>query len=47
MIAQNTSLNKMQHHKGEYGDIGAAYLKGFNKPHSLNADDLETLGRKL
>ena len=31
----------------EYGDIGAAYLKGFNKPHSLNADDLETLGRKI
>ena len=31
----------------EYGDIGAAYLKGFNKPHSLNSDDLETLGRKI
>ena len=31
----------------EYGDIGAAYLKGFNRPHSLNADDLETLGRKI
>ena len=31
----------------EYGDIGAAYLKGFNKPHSLNLDQLETLGRKI
>ena len=31
----------------EYGDIGAAYLKGFNRPHSLNLDDLETLGRKI
>ena len=31
----------------EYGDIGAAYLKGFNKPHSLNLDQLEKLGRKI
>ena len=31
----------------EYGDIGVEYLKGFNRPHSLNADDLETLGRKI
>ena len=31
----------------EYGDIADAYLKGFNKPHSLNLDQLETLGRKI
>ena len=31
----------------EYGDIGVAYLKGFNKPHSLDLDQLETLGRKI
>jgi len=31
----------------EYGDIGAAYLKGFGKPHSLDLDQLETLGRKI
>ena len=31
----------------EYGDIGSAYLKGFNKPHSLDLDQLETLGRKI
>ena len=31
----------------DYGDIGLGYLKGFNKPHSLSADDLETLGRKI
>ena len=31
----------------EYGDIGKGYLSGFNKPHSLNDDDLETLGRKI
>tara|TARA_R110002153_G_scaffold116635_3_gene260342 strand:- start:3087 stop:3641 length:555 start_codon:yes stop_codon:yes gene_type:complete len=31
----------------EYGDIGKGYLSGFNKPHSLNDDDLETLGRKV
>jgi hypothetical protein len=31
----------------EYGDIGKGYLLGFNKPHSLNDDDLETLGRKI
>jgi len=31
----------------DYGDIGKGYLSGFNKPHSLNADELETLGRKI
>ena len=31
----------------EYGEIGDAYLKGFNKPHSLDLDQLETLGRKI
>ena len=31
----------------EYGAIGAGYLSGFNKPHSLSADDLEILGRKV
>ena len=31
----------------EYGDIGAAYLKGFNKPHSLDLDQLEKLGRTI
>ena len=31
----------------EYGDIGKGYLSGFNKPHSLNDDDLETLGRRI
>ena len=31
----------------EYGDIGRGYLAGFDKPHSLNDDDLETLGRKV
>ena len=31
----------------EYGDIGAAYLKGFNKPHSLDLDQLEKLGREI
>ena len=31
----------------EYGDIGAAYLAGFNKPHSLDLDQLEMLGRKI
>lgn len=31
----------------EYGDIGKGYLAGFDKPHSLNDDDLETLGRKV
>ena len=31
----------------EYGDIGDAYLKGFDKPHSLDLDQLETLGRKI
>jgi hypothetical protein len=31
----------------DYGAIGKGYLKGFNKPHSLDADQLETLGRKV
>jgi hypothetical protein len=31
----------------DYGAIGQGYLKGFNKPHSLDADQLETLGRKV
>ena len=31
----------------DYGAIGAGYLKGFNRPHSLNLDQLETLGRKV
>jgi len=31
----------------EYGEIGDAYLKGFGKPHSLDLDQLETLGRKI
>ena len=31
----------------DYGDIGRGYLSGFNRPHSLNDDDLETLGRKV
>ena len=31
----------------EYGDIGKGYLAGFDKPHSLNDDELETLGRKV
>ena len=31
----------------EYGDIGDAYLKGFDKPHSLDLDQLEKLGRKI
>mgnify|MGYP000530377727 CR=1 FL=1 len=31
----------------EYGDIGKGYLSGFNKPHSLNDDDLETLGCRI
>jgi len=31
----------------DYGDIGKGYLSGFNKPHSLNADELETLGRRI
>ena len=31
----------------EYGDIGVAYLKGFNKPHSLDLDQLEKLGREI
>ena len=30
-----------------YGDIGAAYLAGFNKEHSLSLDQLEELGRKI
>jgi hypothetical protein len=31
----------------DYGSIGKGYLKGFNKPHSLSDDELETLGRKI
>tara|TARA_B110000027_G_scaffold28256_1_gene31012 strand:- start:905 stop:1495 length:591 start_codon:yes stop_codon:yes gene_type:complete len=31
----------------EYGDIGAAYLKGFGKEHTLSLDQLEELGRKI
>ena len=31
----------------DYGLIGLGYLKGFNRPHSLDADQLETLGRKI
>tara|TARA_R100001480_G_scaffold65935_6_gene77765 strand:- start:3577 stop:4125 length:549 start_codon:yes stop_codon:yes gene_type:complete len=31
----------------DYGLIGSGYLKGFNRPHSLDADQLETLGRKI
>ena len=31
----------------DYGAIGDAYLKGFGKPHSLDLDQLETLGRKI
>ena len=31
----------------DYGDIGKGYLKAFNRPHSLNDDELETLGRKV
>ena len=30
-----------------YIDIGSGYLQGFNRPHSLNKDELETLGRKI
>ena len=31
----------------DYGRIGIEYLKGFGKPHSLDLDQLETLGRKI
>ena len=31
----------------DYGNIGKGYLKGFNRPHSLDLDQLETLGRKV
>ena len=31
----------------DYGSIAQGYLKGFNKPHSLDLDQLETLGRKV
>jgi len=31
----------------DYGLIGAGYLAGFGKKHSLNADQLEELGRKI
>ena len=30
-----------------YMDIGSGYLQGFNRPHSLSKDELETLGRKI
>ena len=30
-----------------YIDIGSGYLQGFNRPHSLSKDELETLGRKI
>lgn len=30
-----------------YIDIGSGYLQGFNRPHGLNKDELETLGRKI
>jgi hypothetical protein len=31
----------------DYGSIAKGYLKGFNKPHSLDLDQLETLGKKV
>ena len=31
----------------DYGKIGLGYLSGFNRPHSLNDDELENLGRKI
>ena len=31
----------------DYGAIGDAYLKGFGKPHSLDLDELEKLGREI
>ena len=31
----------------DYVDIGKGYLDGFRKPHSLNDDQLEALGRKV
>ena len=31
----------------DYVDIGRGYLDGFRKPHSLNDDELEVLGRKV
>ena len=31
----------------DYGLIGAGYLAGFGRKHSLNLDQLETLGRKI
>ena len=31
----------------DYGNIGKGYLQAFNRPHSLNDDELETLGRKV
>tara|TARA_B100001778_G_C18338216_1_gene516223 strand:+ start:76 stop:609 length:534 start_codon:yes stop_codon:yes gene_type:complete len=30
-----------------YVDIGKGYLSGFKRPHSLNDDELEVLGRKI
>jgi len=31
----------------DYVDIGRGYLSGFKRPHSLNDDELEVLGRKI
>ena len=31
----------------DYSLIGSGYLSGFSRPHSLDADQLETLGRKI
>ena len=31
----------------DYGLIGIGYLKGFGRPHNLNLDQLEELGRKI
>lgn len=31
----------------DYTDIGKGYLAGFKRPHSLNDDELETLGRRI
>ena len=31
----------------DYVEIGQGYLKAFNRPHSLDDDELETLGRKV
>ena len=31
----------------DYGDIARGYLEGFGKKHTLNADELETVGRRI